>query len=276
MTDTNSTTPTKLPTISGTCPHYSAGQGNLVTFAASGGSIQAQVWAGSPTGGGPLILYWNGTASSPTAEIPLAFDINAVTSAGGLIVGFVSGSRTGATGADTGGDLYWYSTDVNYADQAVACAIDQYKIDTRHIHVAGYSAGGLQTVYMWAARSSYVASVISYSGGYIIINAPQASDAMYENKANTAAAIGAHGAAGSDALGADFASATQTWEGMIKMGGGFSIDCNDGGSHLDFFTKRAPGLKAVAYTFFAAHPYGVKPEPWTSLPSGFPTYCKID
>jgi len=60
------------------------------------------------------------------------------------------------------------------------------------------------------------------------------------------------------------------------MAGGFSFDCNDGGNHLDFFGKRAPGLKPVAWTFFNAHPYGVKPEPYTSLPAGFPTYCKID
>ena len=69
-----------------------------MNFSAGGGTIQAQVWGGSPTGGGPIILYWNGTASSPGAEIPLAFNVNAVTAAGGLIVGFVSGSRTGATG----------------------------------------------------------------------------------------------------------------------------------------------------------------------------------
>lgn len=268
--------PTKLPSISGTCPKYSAGMGNTVTFSASGGSIQAQVWAGSPSGGGPLILYWNGTASSPGGEIPLAFDVNAITAAGGLIVGFVSGSRTGSTGADTGGDLYWFSTDVAYADQAVACAISQYKIDTRHIHVAGYSAGGLQTVYMYNARSAYVASVISYSGGDIAINGAQTGDAPYENTGNVAPAIAAHGAVGSDNLVVDFANASTTWEGEIKTKGGFSIDCNDGGDHTDFFTKRAPGLKPVAWKFFNDHPYGIKPEPYTSLPSGFPTYCKID
>jgi hypothetical protein len=250
--------------------------GNTVSFSAGGGSIQAQVWAGSPIGGGPIIIYWNGTASSPGAEIPLAFNVSAVTAAGGLIVGFVSGSRTGQTGADTGGDLYWYSTDVPFADQAVACAIQQYKIDTRHIHVAGYSAGALQTVYMWGARSGYVASVISYSGGYIAINAPQSTDAPFENSANIAPAIAAHGAVGSDNLIVDFANASTTWEGMIKSAGGFSIDCNDGGNHTDFFTKRAPGLEPVAYKFFADHPYGIKPEPYTSLPSGFPSYCKID
>jgi dienelactone hydrolase len=274
--DTGATMPTKLPTISGTCPHYSAGSGNTVTFSAGGGSIQAQVWAGSPTGGGPLILYWNGTASSPGGEIPIAFNVSQVTGAGGLIVGFVSGSRTGPTGADTGGDLYWYSTDVAMADQAVACAIDQYKIDTRHIHVAGYSAGALQTVYMWHARSAYVASVISYSGGEITINDAQTGDAPFENSGNIEPAIAAHGATGSDNLIVDFANASTTWEQQIKQAGGFSIDCNDGGNHTDFFTKRAPGLQPVAWKFFNDHPYGVKPEPYTSLPSGFPTYCKID
>jgi hypothetical protein len=81
---------------------------------------------------------------------------------------------------------------------------------------------------------------------------------------------------GSDDLGLDFAMASATWETDIKSAGGFSIDCNDGGSHLDFFTKRAPPLKPVALKFFQDHPFGVKPEPYTALPSGFPTYCKID
>jgi hypothetical protein len=274
--DANATTPTALPTVSGTCPTYSAGAGSTVTFSTSGGSIQAQVWAGAPKAGGPIILYWNGTASSPGVEVPLAFDVNAVTAAGGLIVGFVSGSRTGSTGADTGGDLYWFSTDVAFADQAVACAVKQYQIDPRHIHVAGYSAGALQTVYMWGARSGYVASVISYSGGYIAINGPQSTDAPFENAGNIAPAIAAHGAVGSDNLIVDFANASTTWEGQIKMAGGFSIDCNDGGNHTDFFTKRAPPLQPVAWKFFSDHPYGIKPEPYSSLPSGFPTYCKID
>jgi hypothetical protein len=74
----------------------------------------------------------------------------------------------------------------------------------------------------------------------------------------------------------DFANAGTTWEAQIKSAGEFSIDCNDGGNHTDFFTKRAPGLEPVAWKFFNDHPYGVKPEPYTSLPSGFPTYCKID
>jgi poly(3-hydroxybutyrate) depolymerase len=259
-----------LPSVMGTCPTFAAGNGTTVTVSAGGGSIQAQVWAGSPSGGGPLIIYWHGTASSPSGEIPIAFNTAAVEAAGGLIVGYVASSRTGATTGNTG-DAVWYQSDAAFADQTVACAIQQYKIDPRRIHTAGYSAGGLQTVYMWFARSGYLASVISYSGGDGFIN-----KASMQDPSNIPPAIAAHGAMGSDALGLDFAQASSTWEGEIKTAGGFSIDCNDGGNHLDFFGKRAPGLEPVAWQFFKDHPFKVKPEPYTSLPSGFPSYCKID
>jgi dienelactone hydrolase len=243
--------------------------GATVTVSAGGGTIQAQIWMGNQ-GGGPIIIYWHGTASSPSGEIPIAFDTNAVAAAGGIIVGFNANSRTGATNGNTG-DAVWYQSDVPFADQAVACAIQNNKGDPTHIHTAGYSAGGLQTVYMWYARSGYLASVISYSGGSAVIN-----QAPAQNN-NLPAAIAAHGAPGQDNLIVDFANASTSWEMAIKMAGGFSIDCNDGGNHLDFFGKRAPGLKPVAFKFFQDHGYGVKPDPYASaLPAGFPSYCKID
>ncbi len=260
--------PPDLPKVSGACPTYT--NGATVTINAGGGSIQAQIWMGSQ-GGGPIVVYWHGTASSPGGEIPIAFDTNAVAAAGGIIIGFNANSRTGSTTGNTG-DAVWYTSDGAFADQAVACAIQNNHMNPKSIHTAGYSAGGLQTVWMWYARSGYLASVISYSGGSSIINTAPMQDAS-----NLGAAIVAHGASGSDALGLDFAQASATWEMAIKQGGGFSIDCNDGGNHLDFFGKRAPGLQKVAFKFFQDHPFGVKPDPYASaLPSGFPTYCKID
>jgi poly(3-hydroxybutyrate) depolymerase len=260
--------PPDLPKVMGTCPTFA--NGATVTVSAGGGSIQAQIWMGSQ-GGGPIIIYWHGTASSPGGEIPISFDTNAVAAAGGIIVGFNANTRTGAATGNTG-DAVWYTSDGAFADQAVACAIQNNHADPKHIHTAGYSAGGLQTVWMWYARSGYLASAISYSGGSSIINTAMMQDAM-----NLPAAIAAHGAPGSDALGLDFAQASATWEMAIKQAGGFSIDCNDGGSHLGFFTQRAPPLKPVAFKFFQDHPFGVKPDPYAGgLPSGFPTYCKID
>ncbi|HLK37007.1 MAG TPA: hypothetical protein VKU41_09685 [Polyangiaceae bacterium] len=264
----NGSMPPDLPKVMGTCPMFT--NGGTATITAGSGSIQAQIWMGAQ-GGGPVIIYWHGTASSPAGEIPIAFDTNAVAAAGGIIVGFNANTRTGATNGNTG-DAVWYTSDGAFADQAVACAIQNNHADPTHIHTAGYSAGGLQTVWMWYARSGYIASVISYSGGSALINQAPMQDSM-----NLAPAIAAHGAPGSDNLIVDFANASVSWEMSIKMGGGFSIDCNDGGSHLDFFGKRAPGLKPVAFKFFQDHPFGVKPDPYASaLPAGFPSYCKID
>ena len=260
--------PTTLPQASGACPTFA--NGSTVTVTAGAGSIQAQIWMGSSrTQGGPLILYWHGTGSSPASEVPIAFDTNAVASAGGMIAGFISSSRTGNPTGNTG-DAVWYESDAIFADQVVACAIPQLGISPRHIHTAGYSAGGLQTVYMWYARSGYIASVISYSGGDATINKVAAQD-----PSNVPAAIAAHGAMGSDAIGIDFASASATWESEIKAQGGFSVDCNDGGSHVDFFRTRAPGLKPVSLKFFLDHPFKA-PNTYTTLPSGFPSYCHID
>jgi predicted esterase len=245
-----------------------------MTVTAGSGSIQADVWGGSKAASAtaPLIIYWHGTASSPTAEIPVAFETSQVAADGGLIVGFVSSSRTGATTGDTG-DAVWYQSDAAFADQVVACAIANYNVDPRRIYTAGYSAGGLQTVYMWYGRSGYIASVISYSGGDGTIN-----EVASQDPSNLAPAIVAHGGSGQDTFILDFYSTSMMWESQLMTAGAFYIDCNDGGTHLDFFAPgtRASGLQPVAYSFFKAHPFGVKPEPYTSLPSGFPTYCKIN
>jgi predicted esterase len=260
--------PTMLPAVTGTCPTLENG---TVTISAGGGTIQAQVWAGSGTSSnGPLILYWHGTGSSAASEVPDAFDVNAVTSAGGAIVGFISNSRTGTTTGNTGDDV-WYESDAAFADQVVACAIQELRIDPRRIHTAGYSAGALQTVYMWYARSGYIASAISYSGGI-----DGANQAPLQDPSNVPPVIVAHGAQGSDELVLDFAQASAQWESDIKTAGGFSIDCNDGGNHLAFFTTRAPKLKPAAVQFFLDHPFKVKPEPYTILPAALPSYCKID
>jgi predicted esterase len=256
-----------IPTANGACPTIATG---TVTVNAGGSSIQAQVWGGaSASQNGMLILYWHGTGSSPGSEVPIAFDTNAVTSAGGAIVGFIASSRTGPTTGNTG-DNVWFQSDAAFADQVVACAVTQLHIDPRRIHTAGYSAGALQTVYMWYARSGYIASVISYSGGTDTLDQTQMQD-----PSNIPAAIVAHGAQGQDALGIDFAQASAQWEGIISQHGGFSIDCNDGGNHLAFFQTRAPNLKPAAVQFFMDHPFEVNP-PTTSLSASFPSYCKID
>jgi dienelactone hydrolase len=240
--------------------------GTPVAFAGQ----QATVWSGDPAvGGGPLLLYYFATGSSslePEVTIGTA-QIARITGLGGAVVAQVA---TTATGATTGNDV-WYTGDAAIADDIVACAIQTQKIDPRRIHVAGYSAGALQTTYMWSARSGYVASVLTYSGGDDSLDTTTLQD-----PAHPPAALVTHGAQGMDTYGGviDFAIASATWEAEIKKAGGFAIDCNDGGTHTDYVlrTKVAP----QALQFFLDHPYGVTPEPYVTLPAGWPTYCMIE
>jgi hypothetical protein len=189
---------------------------------------------------------------------------------GGVVA---SADSTSSTGTNTG-DGVWYTGDVDYADQIIACAIQQLNIDVRHIHASGYSAGALQSGYMYYARSGYLASLVLYSGGAF---APGQS----QDPSNIAPIIGAHGAAGTSSCtitssNCDFlAGSTTSFEMSVKTAGGFAIDCDDGSSHTDI--TRLTRLGPSAWQFFKDHPFKVgKPDPYANgLPSGFPTYCKI-
>jgi predicted esterase len=190
--------------------------------------------------------------------------IDEVVRLGGMVA---APENTSMTGQNTGNGV-WYSGDFEFADQIVACAVQQLDIDTRHIHSGGYSAGGLQTVYMWYQRSGYLASAVSYSGG---MNSPIAP--AMQDPSNKAPVIVAHGAMGSDVLILDFAQASAQWETLIKQAGGFYVDCNDGGAHFNNYmrlTDLAPGV----WEFFKAHPF--KGTPVSTLPAVFPKYCAVN
>jgi hypothetical protein len=239
--------------------------GTPVAFAGQ----QATVWSGSPApGGGPLLLYYYATGSNsmePSFTIGQA-QIAKITSLGGAVVAQVTTTAQG----NTTGNGVWYTGDAPIADEIVACAIKNQKIDPRRIHVAGYSAGALQTVYMWWVRSGYVASVLTYSGGDDTLD-----KAPLQDPGHPPAALVTHGAQGKDTFGGviDFAVASANWEGEIKAAQGFAIDCDDGGTHTDIALRAM--IAPQALQFFLDHPYGVKPEPYTMLPAGWPAYCVI-
>jgi len=236
----------------------------VVTFAGQ----DVTVWSGDPAKGpGPLLIYWYATGSSPSEVLTGVgqAQITKILAEGGVIA---AQNKTTAAGATTGNSV-WYTGDAPIADEVVACAVKNQNIDVRRISSLGYSAGALQTTYMWFARSGYVASVISYSGGDLVINR-----APFQDSTHAGAAIAAHGAPGVDTYdGADFAAGSATWETEIATAGAFAIDCDDGQAHV--YIPRLTNLAPVSLAFFQAHPFGVKPEPWTTLPSGFPTYCTI-
>ena len=248
-----------LPKAKGTCPAMAGLAGTNVTFLGNAVTI----WSGPSGSVGPMVFYWHATtATSDEAVQGLGPGTREVVSSGGVIASFVSSNGTGTNT----GDYTWYTGDFATADEVLACAKQQGLIDTTHIHSAGYSPGSCQTAAMVYARA-YLASILCYSGGAMTLG-------TLPDPKNRPAMLGAHGAVGSDVFGIDIAVNTILLENDLKSEGSFVIDCDDGGDHQNVGTRMG-GAAGPGWQFFKDHPYKVDPEPYRSLPSAFPTYCKL-
>ena len=252
--------PTMLPSPKEACQPFKTGS---MTFL----GLPVTIWAGTKPAsgkGGPVVFYWHGTATNGQEAISglSQAGIAEATSEGGVVAAFEGTSGKGALNGDI-----WFTGDFDVADQILACAIQELGIDTRRIYSAGYSGGGLQVGLMAYARSGYLASVVVYSGGVLFPPPPQ-------DPSNVPAALGAHGAPGSDSLILDFGTITTTLlQDLRAKGASVAIDCNDGSAHIDIFKRFAVGPQA--WQFLKDHPFKVRPEPYTQLPAGWPSYCKI-
>jgi poly(3-hydroxybutyrate) depolymerase len=262
--------PTTLPIAQEPCPTLATG---TVSFLGS----SVKLWVGPASTPGPLLFYWHGTAMTAN-EVSNGFSdaISEVTHQGGVVASFTS---TTGSGTNTG-DWVWYTGDFDVADEVLACAIQQQLVDPRHIHTAGYSAGGLQCGTMVYARSGYLASALCVSGG--IINTGLYAG-MYSNiyqlqdPNHIAPIITAHGKKGSDVFVVDFSDCSASLCSDVVGKGGFAINCDDGGDHILSMLTRMKTMGPVAWEFFKDHPFGLKsPFPYASgLPDYFPSYCSI-
>jgi hypothetical protein len=250
-TDSGGPAPTALPEPKGPCEPFKTGD---MMF----GGQMVKIWAGAPAHG-PLVLYWYATGSS-VAEVTRGLGqaaIDEITAQGGVVAAMY---KTTALGSTTNNNV-WYTGDFDITDEVVACAVAVQHIDTARIHAIGFSAGGLQSGYMAYARSNYVASVVTYSGGSFTT--------MLQDPNNVPAVMCQHGDPGADVVIIDFATFSANLETDVKMRGGFAIDCHHPGGHL------IPSADvASSWQFMKDHPYKVSPEPYAGgIPSSFPTYC---
>ena len=245
-----------IPPVSGDCPTFATG---TVTVAGLAG-ITLQVGPKSQ-GTGPLLFYWHGTgqqASEVNALVPAAVR-QEIMSQGGIIVSF-QGSL--GTGGDCSGTATFSRDDFKVADQIAACAVRDYGISPRRIFTTGCSAGGLQAGCMGAMRSSYIAAVAPNSGGEV-------TNQTIQDPTRVPAVMTMHGGA-SDMVIVSFATTSATYDTEMKAAGSFVINCDHGGGHC-----QAPAaLYTAAWQFMKDHPFGVAPEPYSSMiPATFPNYC---
>jgi predicted esterase len=254
-----------LPTATGPCPTFDNG---MLTFNPGGQPRQAKIWidtAAAATKHGPLVLYWYGTAGSPDQVVQAVAsaspgigtdNVARITAMGGIVVAPVDAGT---------GTFPWISaptSDEALADEIVACAQQQVGIDTRHIHSLGFSAGALFTVMLATARSSYIASVVTYSGGGGFTS-PQDPN-------NKFPAMIVFGGA-NDQLVLNFHDASIMFHDALVQAGDFAFLCDHGGGH-----RIAADIQGSAVQFLLDHPFEQATEPYaTALPATFPAYCTL-
>jgi hypothetical protein len=256
--------PEDLPTSTGACPSFA--NGNAIFSPAEIAERSVRLWVSdNPQPGGMLVIYWHAYGSDPAeAEYTLSMPvIDAILASGGMVAAPYP--------ADDVGEFPWFvvnnsprDDDMLVGDEIVACAIEQ-GIDPRRIHATGMSAGGLQTVAYSMARSRYVASATSFSGG-------EYSELPFEDPDNHFAAMIVHGG-DSDLFGGvvNFELLSVNWFNQLTGNGNFAFMCDHGGGHTV-----PPGYGPSVANFFFAHPFGTEPSPYAAgLPADLPDDCSL-
>ncbi len=240
-----------MPT--GACPDFVQGD---VMFNPVGGARRVSLIltdAARTTAGGPLVFYWFATGSSPV-EARRGLPIPQVTAAGGIVV-----APYDVPGAGMFPWLSQLSQHDALFDEVLACAVQKTKISTTRVHALGFSAGALMTTHLSFARSKYLASVATYSGG--------AMGTFQEPNNKFAAMIMTGGMA--DIVVNNFYTSSQEWFQNLKTNGHFAMFCDHGGGH-SIPLRLVPGV----WQFFVDHPYGRVPSPYQGhLPSSIAPPC---
>lgn len=213
---------------------------------------------------GPVVFYWHGTGGQPTeAQTGIGeLGIQEILDLGGIVVAPTSDPMAGI--------FPWYlvtgdkQDDLRVADEVLACAHAQFGVDATRIHSLGFSAGALHTAQMSIRRSSWIASVVLYSGGLILGSMPE-----FEDPDNPFAAMLFHGGPG-DVVVVGFKQASEDYQKYLTANDNFTFICDHGQGHT------IPPEQDSVMQFFSEHPYGTAPEPYiNALPGDFPAYCAL-
>ncbi|MGE0792370.1 MAG: hypothetical protein AB7S26_42240 [Sandaracinaceae bacterium] len=256
-----------LPSVTGTCPDMTAS--GTVTFAPAGiAPREVQLWVSdaAATLDGPLVFWWHGTGGAPTqAENGLGMDtIDAILALGGIVAAPVHDPDAGR--------FPWFLTtgsrddDLLLADEILACAIAGPGVDVMRVHSLGSSAGALHTAQMNFRRASYLASVVTYSGGLVTATAPR-TDAPTSRPA----ALILHGGP-DDVVVIQFQQASEMYWEISRQRGRFAAICaHDDGHGL------VAAARDSAWQFLTDHPFGAVPSPYEGgLPAGFYAPCALE
>jgi dienelactone hydrolase len=250
-----------IPAVAGDCPDLSSGSRTIF-------GLETDILAGAPGSvPGPLLFTWHGTGSSGYTALNFQLPSSVrddIVAQGGVII---APNDDGTTREGSSANGVWYETsDLEYADQIVACAVQNHNIDPRRIYVTGCSAGGLMAGAMAVKRSTYVAAAAPSSGGLT-----STFGVSLQDPTRVPAVMNMHGGAGDNVI-INFETTSANLAEVISPAGGFVVDCNHQSGHCG----PPDALYESAWQFMLAHPFGTVPSPYAAgLPASFPAYCQI-
>jgi predicted esterase len=250
-----------IPAPNGACPEFRTGTQTIM-------GLSTEIVAGDPVGTkGPLLFTWHGTGGTgrqALLQLPQSVQRDIVAK-GGIVIAPSDNGQVRA-GVDVTFVLgVWYDgADLDFADQIVACAVQNHNVDPRQIYVTGCSAGGLMAGVMSLERSSYVAAAAPNSGGIAL-------PVTVEDRTRIPAVMTMHGGAGDNVI-VNFGDTSRQLISTLSPLGAFLVDCNHNSGHCG-----APAsLHEKAWEFMKAHPFGTVPSPYEGgLPGDFPDFCAI-
>ena len=238
-----------LPAPTQTCPTLASGTNYIL-----GRSLE--LWIGPNTGTprGPIVFVWHQAGGTPQFMVALLLgsaQVQQILDAGGIVAAFYG----------DGSYLGFSASFLPAVDELVGCADQQFGIDPRRVYTMGFSAGALQATTMASGRSGYVASVVSYSGGFTTTE---------QDPTNRYPALVAHGGT-SDVFILPFDQLALDYNDALTAAGHFTLLCNHGGGH----TYPPELIAGPGLQFLLDHPFGTRVSPYAGggLPPSVPGYC---
>jgi poly(3-hydroxybutyrate) depolymerase len=157
--------------------------------------------------------------------------------------------------------------DLRFFDDVVTCLDQQFPVDRRRVHSAGYSTGACFSAYLMGYRSDVLASFASYSGG----DRTPSGEQLVPMPPHPIPGLLYHGGdADTEWAGK---AATLSLAGRMARNGQFTVVCDHGRGHVV-----AGNSVQDMWAFMLAHPFSPGATvAWaaTGIAEKLPAYCQV-
>jgi hypothetical protein len=167
-----------------------------------------------------------------------------------------------------------------FFDDMLSCVSAQFNVNASCVSSAGVSAGALFTDQLVGARSEYLSSFMSLSGG-VAYPSPTALLRPWTPPARNLPAFVLWGGPVDDCFFIEFQSASLALEHDLAQSCDFVVECVHNCGHSEPPFMGAPGQSTYAglWEFALDHPYwlpaGTSPYTTHGLPKGVPSWCAV-